>query len=112
MAIDPDDKWNFVYVLPKLSPDEPTQLVMPSCLQMGWCEGASYFCAASETSHNISDTLALASIGSLPPHPLEHHLVPPEVDTNQAPYALTDTNQQATFLCLLEVYIDDFTIRC
>ena len=75
---------------------------------MGWCKCTSYFCTASKTSHDISDTLALAPIGSLPLHPLEHHLVPPSVDMYHAPYALTNTNQHATFLCLLEVYINDF----
>ena len=43
MVVAPDDEWNFTYVLPKLSPDEPMQLVVPSCLQMGWCESTSYF---------------------------------------------------------------------
>ena len=108
MVIDPDNKWNFAYMLPKLSHDEPMQLVMPSCLQMGWCKSASYFCAASKTSRDIGDTLSLAPIGSLPLHPLEHHLVPPAVDMNHAPYTLTDTNQHTTFLHLLEVYIDNF----
>ena len=73
MVIDPDNEWNFAYVLPKLSPDEPTQLVVPSCIQMGWCKSASYFCTASKTSRDISNTLALTPIRSLPPHPLEHH---------------------------------------
>ena len=108
MVVNPDDEWNFTYVLPKLSPDEPTQLVVPSCLQMGWCESASYFCAASETSRNIGDTLAITPVGSLPPHPLKHHLVPTEAKPTQTPCALPDPNQQATFLRLLEVYIDDF----
>ena len=102
MVIDPDNKWNFTYMLPKISPDELMQLVVPSCLQMGWCKSASYFCAASETS------CALEPIRSLPPHPLEHHLAPPTVDRNHPPHTLTNTNQQASFLHLLEVYINDF----
>ena len=109
MVVDPDDEWNFTYILPKLSPDEPTQLVVPSCLQMGWCKSASYLCAASEMSRDIGDTLALMPIGSLPPHPLEHHLVvPPDAEPTQLPCTLPDPDQQAAFLCLLEVYIDDF----
>ena len=75
---------------------------------MGWCESASYFCTASETSRDISDTLALTPIRSLPPHPLEHHLVPPDEQHTQPQCALADPNQQATFLHLLEVYINDF----
>ena len=50
MVVSPEDEWNFAYVLPKLTPDEPTQLVIPSCLQMGWCKSASYFCATLETA--------------------------------------------------------------
>ena len=58
MVIAPEDEWNFAYVLPKLTPNEATQLVIPSCLQMGWCQSTSYFCAASETARDVSDTLA------------------------------------------------------
>ena len=75
---------------------------------MVWCESASYFCAASEMSCDIGDMLALTPVGSLPPHPLEHHLIPPDTKATQTPRALPNPNQQATFLRLLEVYIDDF----
>ena len=98
MVVDPDDEWNFTYVLPNLSPDEPTQLVVPSYLQMGWCESTLYFCAASKTSRNIGDTLALTPVGSLPSHTLEHHLVPTDTEPTQTTCALPDPNQQATFL--------------
>ena len=77
MVVTPDDEWNFAYVLPKLTPYEATQLVIPSCLQMGWCQSASYFCAASETAHDVSDTLTKQPPGSLPAHPLEEYLIPP-----------------------------------
>ena len=50
MVVSPEDEWNFAYVLSKLTPDEPTQLVIPSCLQMGWRKSASYFCATLETA--------------------------------------------------------------
>ena len=106
MVVAPDDKWNFAYVLPKLDPHEPMQLVIPSCLQMGWCDSASYFCAASETSRDISETLALTPLRDLPPHPLENHLVP--TDDPQTVCALPESDPQAAFLHLLEVYIDDF----
>ena len=103
MVVSPDDEWHFAYVLPKLTPDEPTQLVIPSCLQMGWCESASYFCATLETAQDISKTLATQPMGSLPAHPLEEYLVPLDLWTN-------DTTDQhlSDFLHLLEVYIDDF----
>ena len=42
------------------------------------------------------------------PHPLEHHLVTPDADPSQTPCNQPNTNQQATVLRLLEVYINDF----
>ena len=65
------DKWNFCYVLPKLTPKEPTQIVVPKCLQMGWAESPAYFCSASETARDVSETLLHLPIGSFPAHKLE-----------------------------------------
>ena len=65
-------EWNFCYVLPKLDPSEPTQLVVPTCLQMGWLESPGYFCMCSETGRDISEQLAHLPIGSLPEHTSEH----------------------------------------
>ena len=42
------EEWNFAYVLPQ-EEGEPTKLVIPTSLQMGWIESPPYFCAASET---------------------------------------------------------------
>jgi hypothetical protein len=78
MVVPPDDEWNFAYVLPKESPDEPTCLVVPGCLQMGWCDSPAFFCAASETARDVADELAKAPLGSLPPHPLEGMLLKPQ----------------------------------
>ena len=103
MVITPNDEWNFTYVLPKLEPNEPTQLVVPSCLQMGWCRSASYFCAASETAQDVSQSLTKQHPGSLPEHPLETFLLSPTLQL---------VNPESTavwnFLHLIEVYIDDF----
>jgi hypothetical protein len=77
MVVPQEDEWHFAYVLPKASPDEPTQLVIPSCLQMGWCDSPSYFCAASETARDVAETLAGQPMGTLKSHPLERYLVPP-----------------------------------
>ena len=103
MVVTLEDEWNFTYILPKLTPDEPTQLIIPSCLQMEWCQSASYFCAASETARNVSKTLAEQPTGSLPAHPLKEFLLPPTFTTQ----TLTNAQTQA-FLHLLEVYINDF----
>ena len=103
MVVTPDEEWNFAYILPKLEPNEPTQLVIPSCLQMGWCRSASYFCAASETARDVSQALAEQKPGTLPEHPLESFLLPPTLQ-------LADPDSAAAwdFLHLIEVYIDDF----
>ena len=69
MVVPPDDEWNFAYVLPKESPDEPTRLVIPSSLQMGWCDSPAFFCAASETARDVADDFAAAPVGSLPRTP-------------------------------------------
>ena len=103
MVIAPDDEWNFAYILPKLTPDKPTQLVIPSCLQMGWCQSAAYFCAASETTRDMSETLTKHPPGSLPAHPLKNYLVPPTITTT--PQSDAETQE---FLHLLKVYINDF----
>ena len=103
MVVSPNDEWNFAYVLPKLTLDKPTQLVIPSCLQIGWCESALYFCATSETARDIGETLATQPIGSLLAHPLEEYLVPPDLWTND-----TTDQHSSDFLHLLEVYINNF----
>ena len=47
------EEWNFAYVLPQ-EEGEPITLVVPTSLQMGWVESPPYFCAATETSRDIS----------------------------------------------------------
>ena len=103
MVVPEDDEWNFAYVLPKLHPDEPTQLVIPSSLQMGWCDSPAYFCAASETARDVAKQLAATPEGSLEEHPLEGFLLRPQ---DWPEDSMEDTSAQ--FTRLLEVYIDDF----
>jgi hypothetical protein len=55
MVVPKEDEWNFAYVLPKANPqdpDEPTVLVIPSSLQIGWTASPAFFCAASETARH------------------------------------------------------------
>jgi hypothetical protein len=103
MVVPADDEWHFAYVLPKLHPDEPTQLVVPSSLQMGWCDSPAYFCAASETARDVAEDLIARPQGSLAEHPLEGYLIRPQDWPD-------DTIDQTAdkFTRLLEVYIDDF----
>ena len=103
MVVPEDDEWNFAYVLPKASPDEPTQLVIPSSLQMGWCDSPAYFCAASETARDVAETLAAQPEGSLDEHPLEGMMLRPQ---DWPELEIEQTSEK--FTKLLEVYIDDF----
>jgi hypothetical protein len=103
MVVPAEDEWHFAYVLPKLHPDEPTQLVIPSSLQMGWCDSPAFFCAALETARDVADELATAPIGTITAHPLEHMLVSPQHWMEE-----TLEEKAADFLRLMEVYVDDF----
>jgi hypothetical protein len=103
MVVPEDDEWHFAYVLPKEHPDEPTRLVIPSSLQMGWCDSPSFFCAASETARDVADQLANKPIGTLNQHPLKHMLMPPQDWPDDT---IEDTCK--SFLRLMEVYVDDF----
>jgi len=38
LVVSLENAWHFCYVLPKLNKDDPTEIVVPMCLQMGWCE--------------------------------------------------------------------------
>ena len=42
------EEWNFCYVLPQ-EEGQPTRLVVPKSLQIGWIESPPYLCVASET---------------------------------------------------------------
>ena len=66
--------YNFAYVLPG-PPGAPTQLVIPSALQMGWNESPAYFCAATETTRDISQAW-IDQDTALPPHPMEPFTIP------------------------------------
>ncbi len=64
------EEWNFSYVLPQAA-GEPTRLVVPTSLQMGWVESPPYFCTALETAHDVAVDYINTSIGSLPVHKFE-----------------------------------------
>ncbi len=58
------EEWNFAYVLPQ-EEGEPITLVVPTSLQMGWVESPPYFCAATETSRDISTEYIKTEVNSL-----------------------------------------------
>ena len=93
---------NFAYVLLDV-PGARIRLVIPSSLQMGWTESPPFFCTATETARDVAEVLTKEPLRSLPSHPLEDYMLPP----NQWP----DTTLHDTctnFLQVLEVYVDDF----
>ena len=47
---------NFCYVLPTTD-GHNTELVVPTALQMVWCESPPFFCAGSETARDIISDL-------------------------------------------------------
>ncbi len=104
LVVHENDAWNFCYILPPPSADTPLEeleLVVPNCLQMGWCESPPFFCAASETARDVISSL----IGTpLPPHPFETRMLP----TDFAALPLHDLHSICT---LVEVFVDDF-IAC
>jgi hypothetical protein len=102
MIVDPDEQWNFAYVLPS-RPGEPTRLVIPSALQMGWNESPAYFCATTETARDVAQTWIETST-KLPPHPMEP-LTTPTVPARRQ--TSTGPKHQMT-----AVYVDDFLAAC
>jgi hypothetical protein len=101
MVVSDVDAWNFCYALPNKSGRiEDTRIVVPNCLQMGWCESPPFFCAASETARDVIASLLGTT---LPPHKFEHHMLPK--DMPNLPAHMADLNSTVT---LLEVFVDDF----
>jgi hypothetical protein len=97
------EEWNFAYVLPQ-EEGKPITLVVPMSLQMGWVKSPPYFCAATETSCDISTEYIETLVNSLPRHKFEKHVV-------EAPeYAkFPETGDDSDkFLYMAEVYVDDF----
>ena len=97
------EEWNFAYVLPQ-EEGEPTKLVVPTSLQMGWIESPPYFCAASETAReDVADKYIDAPVGSLAAHKFEHHSA---ADSGGEQQGLE--SKGGNFKYVLEVYVDDF----
>ena len=97
------EEWNFTYVLPQ-EEGEPLSLVVPTSLQMGWVESPPYFCAATETSRDISTEYIETEVNSLHRHKFEHYVVGAPAYTN-----LPKSGQDPQgFWYIFEVYVDDF----
>jgi hypothetical protein len=72
-----EDSYNFAYVLPQ-PPCQPTKIVVPSALQMGWVESPSYFCAVTECARDLTQHL-IDNKTILPHHPIEDQMTIPDV---------------------------------
>ena len=79
LSVEKGTEWNFAYVLPPAPGQaaDDVELVVPSALQMGWCESPAFFCAASETARDVAEERCQEPVGSLPAHTLEVYMLPP-----------------------------------
>ncbi len=102
LVVSQENAWHFCYLLPKLHIDDPTELVVPTCLQMGWLESPPLFCTTSETARDIAQEL-LDSKKTLPPHALEQFCLPPSTALPKL-----DDSQIKDLIRALDVYMDDF----
>jgi hypothetical protein len=108
MAVNADDAWNFLYVLPGAGPTDPIQLVIPDALQMGWSKSPPFFCAATETARDIIDDKIRNNV-ILPEQPMENIMMDINWSTvNNLEPPLTTESDKQDFLQLIEVYINDF----
>ena len=102
MLVAENDKWNFAYVLPAVA-GEPTKLVIPHALQMGWTESPGYFCAATETGRDILQ--ALIDGGTLlPPHAMDTFMTP------EAPARRQTSPETQRKWQMSAVYVDDYIL--
>ena len=104
MSVSEEDAWNFCYALPARDENQDIDdiiIVVPSCLQMGWCESPPFFCADSETVHDVIDHLLQEA--ELQSHEFEEKMM-------EESYSLPMHRLQAAaaYANLTEVFVDDF----
>ena len=66
-------------MVPKLNDNSSTHIVVPNSIQMGWIESMCVFYAGSETARDTVEKLL--KIKSLSPHPLDHHMLPSNLES-------------------------------
>ena len=107
LAVSDDDAWNFCYVLPSHTPTmslDDIDIVVPNCLQMGWCESPPFFCSSSETARDVMEHLLRAS--NLPAHPMETVML--KNDPKMRPHTNVSPIPPHKERSILEVFVDDF----
>ena len=99
LSVNDQDSWNFCYVLAstKNTPLDQTEIVVPNCLQMGWCESPPFFCSGSETARDVIQKLTGNIL--LPPHTFEHKML------QESTQKEIESKDDKT---LIEVFVDDF----
>jgi len=102
LVVSEENAWHFCHLLPKVHPDGPTEIVVPTCLQMGWCESLPLFWMASETAQDITQEY-LDGNTTLAPHKLENLCMPL---STQLPKL--STKQVMQLVQALDMYMDDF----
>jgi hypothetical protein len=96
-------EWNFSYVLPQC-PGQPSYLVLPTSLQMGWVESPPFFCMASEMARDVAHDYCETKLGTLPSQKLTNYVI-----GNQAYDELPEKHSKGNaFRYLLKVYVNDF----
>jgi hypothetical protein len=89
---------DFLYVLPQ--PEEaPTQLVIPTSLQMGWVESPPYFCAAIETIRDIAMEYTNTPVAALPYHNFTKYVI----ESQKFNVLSESTEQSMGFIYMVEV---------
>ena len=102
LMVSSENAWHFCYVLLPLQGTvhlDDMEIVVPHVLQMGWCESPPLFCTATETARDVIQTLATKISSPLPPHPLEHYMLPEQLQESK--HAHNPSSE-------VEVYVDDF----
>jgi hypothetical protein len=102
MLVAESDKWNFAYVLPGVV-GQPTRLVIPHALQMGWTESPGYFCAATETGRDILQAL-IDGHTVLHPHVMDSFMTPSTPARRQTSPTTERPWQMSA------VYVDDYIL--
>ncbi len=69
LVVHRDDCYNFAYVLPQES-RQPTRLVIPAAVQMGWVESPGLFCTVTELARDLTQHFIDAAV-PLPQDPVK-----------------------------------------
>ena len=94
------EEWNFAYVLTNHT-EAPTELVIPSALQMVWTLSPCFFHVASKTARGVAESYAHERVGTLTEHPFEGITISELLGLENV--SMWGTNKCNKFLTLLEV---------